>query len=941
MPNFYTMIVLEVVFLMAFLVIMVNTNDLLSKHKQKQLLLLFFSVMLGIVAEWSGSMAALSGGRLRQIHVWTKTAELSITPVVPLLCAEVLIRPAGTFPKHRWLYGVLLLHTGLEIMSAFGGFIFYVDFNGVFCHGPYYWIYLITYLGFSFYALWGGYRVGREYQSRNKIILVLMLLFLLFGVAANQADKSVKSAWLTVAIIVTLIYIFYNDMLQSIDEKTMLLNRTSYRNRLSRLRKPVIIQLLDIDSFKAVSTQYGHDYAEQCLQVIGGIIRKVYGRFGKCYRIDNDEFGVILPLDESSLDELNGQLYAAMEEYRQTDPHLPYISLGHARYEPSQGNVQEAEQAAFSCLYRNKARNKIKYGPIPSHTLQTDKLPTAPSEEQTPSSKALDTSGLTDRTFTAFSGTAVRNYIYLCNMNTGVSRWSPAAVQYFGLPGEYMFEAGKIWESYIHPQDRQMYHDNIEAVFTGRSSVHELEYRVMNRLGEYVVCTCRGVVLKGNGTDPDLFAGTIINHGIIDNVDPVTSLHTNAEFTKSIHRLIEERTAACVIKVGIEHFRHINAMYGHEGGNQVLRLFGVELQDLVAGKGRVFRLAGAKFAFYLYDVGQDEAREFFRQLCDVAENNIQINNLRIPLRIYGGAMLLDNRHSYNEYIVRSSLIYAMEQSQENYRGELVFAQDVKQAIDVENIQLHTDIHRSAIEGCRNFFLCYQPIVSFSTGKIIGAEALLRWKQEPYGVVPPDSFIPWLENDPAFIPVGNWILRQAIQETQPMRQADPSFILNVNITDTQLEYSGFREDVLNILAETGCPPENLCLELTERCRRMDPVFLADELRFFRSHGVTIAIDDFGTGTSSLMLLLQLPVDELKVDRFFLSNIFTNKNDRCLLESIIWSAKKMGFRVCVEGIETKEQYDLINSLAGDCYQGYYASKPLSIDGFLAFYDEKSGS
>lgn len=938
MLDFYTVIVAEVVILMLFLMAWANTDNLLSALKRKQFLLLFFSVIVSILAEWSGSMAALSGGRLRPIHVWTKMVELSITPVVPFLCGQILVWSADSAPKNKGLYGVLLVHTGLELLSVFSGWIFYVDENGVFRHGPGYGIYLLTYLGISVYALWVGYRVCRQYQNKNKVMLILMLAFLLFGIAANQIDKTIKTAWLTVALVVTLMYIFYNDMVKRVDERTMMLNRASYDHHLVSLRGASTIQMFDIDDFKTVNEEQGRLYADQCLRIIGGMIRKVYGRYGKCYRVGGDEFCVVLDSYRGSIDELNEQFYEVMDAHRKTDPCLPYISLGYYRYEPSTGNIQDAVHAADTAMYRNKERNKIKYGRIKANAHQKPDFSPARALTQAPAPAELDTSGLTGRTFTAFSGTSLRSYIYLCNMNTGVSRWSPTAVQYFGLPGEYMFEAGKIWESFIHPQDRQMYHENIEAVFSGHSQVHEMEYRVKNRLGEYVVCTCRGVVLKGNDVDPDLFAGTIINHGIVDDVDPVTNLHTNTEFTKSIHRLIEERTAACVVKLGIEHFRHINAMYGQEGGNQVLRLFGIELQELVEGKGRVFRLDGAKFAFYLYDVDQEKAREFFHRLRGVAENNIQINNLRLPLRIYGGAMLLDSRHSYNEYMVRSSLIYAMEQSLENYRGELVFAQDIHQAINVENIQLHTDIHRSAIEGCRNFFLCYQPIVSFSTGKIIGAEALLRWKREPYGVVPPDSFIPWLENDPAFIPVGNWVLRQAIQETEPLRREDPGFILNVNITDTQLEYSGFREDVLNILADTGCPPENLCLELTERCRHMDPEFLSDELRFFRSHGITIAIDDFGTGTSSLTLLLQLPIDELKVDRFFLLRIFTNKNDRYLMESILISAKKMGFRTCVEGVETQEQYDLIASLGGDCYQGYYATKPLAIEGFLGFCRER---
>ena len=121
--------------------------------------------------------------------------------------------------------------------------------------------------------------------------------------------------------------------------------------------------------------------------------------------------------------------------------------------------------------------------------------------------------------------------------------------------------------------------------------------------------------------------------------------------------------------------------------------------------------------------------------------------------------------------------------------------------------------------------------------------------------------------------------------------------------------------------------------------MDFDFLSDELKFFRSHGIAIAIDDFGTGFSSLTLLLQLPVSEIKVDRFFLSEIFTNDNHRYLVESILQLAGKVGFSTCVEGIETQEQYELIASLGGYCYQGYYASKPVPIEGFLNFYRENS--
>lgn len=939
MLTFYSAIVFEIVFLMIVLSIMAQTNDQLSQEKCRLFQLLFFSIIVAILAEWIGSMTVLFGNGLRQIHIhiWTKVVELSLTPVTPFLCAKILDSSTMARRWNKRVVVLLILHTGLEIFSAFSGFIFYVDGSNVFQHGPFYWIYWLAYLCGGLCVLQVGYRVGRRYQSRNKFVLVLLLLFLVCGVTVNQMDKSVKTAWLTVSIVVVLIYAFYNDMMRRIDDMTMLLNRTSYQNRLRRLHDSAILQFFDVDFLKSINNEYGHLYGDHCLQVIGCIIRDTYGRYGRCYRIGGDEFCVILSGKQLPIEEWNEAFFTAMEKRRETDPHFPHISIGYAKYEPGAGRIQEAVQIANAALYRNKERNKIRYGPLPP--IQREMLLKGQGqakEQLVPGT--LDTSGLTDRIFAAFSGTSDRSYIFLCNMNTGVSRWSTAAVRYFGLPGEYMFDAARIWEVYIHPQDRQMYREDIDAVFSGHKMVHEMEYRARNRLGEYVVCTCHGVVLKGNGEAPDLFAGTINNHGIVDDVDPITSLHTYEEFSKSIHRMLKERTRACVMKLGIEHFRFVNAMYGQQGGNQVLRLLGIELQELVEGKGRVFRLEGAKFALYLYHTDEEEALEFFHNVRIFAEERICINKLKIPLRIYGGAVFLDGKHFYNDSIIHSSLIYAMRQSLETAHGGLVVSKDFRQEFKGENINLHKDIHRSAVEGCKGFFLCYQPIISLSTEKVIGAEALLRWKQEPYGLVPPDNFIPWLENDPVFIEVGNWVLRQALTETAPLRQADPDFIVNVNIANTQIEHRNFREDVLNIMAETNCPPKNLCLELTERCNRMDMAFLADELKFFRSHGITIAADDFGTGYSSLTLLLQLPIDELKVDRAFLSKLFIDPRYHNMMECIMYGSQKSGIRTCVEGVETKEQYELIASMGGDYYQGYYASKPVPIGEFLEFYQKR---
>lgn len=169
---------------------------------------------------------------------------------------------------------------------------------------------------------------------------------------------------------------------------------------------------------------------------------------------------------------------------------------------------------------------------------------------------------------------------------------------------------------------------------------------------------------------------------------------------------------------------------------------------------------------------------------------------------------------------------------------------------------------------------YQPIADTKTGKIRGMEALLRWELEPYGMVSPGVFMEWLEQDPCIFDLGNWILRTALTDVQKLRKETEGFFVNVNVAAAQLERREFRSAVMNILKETGAKPEELCLELTERCRDLDIHFLRGEVEFFHSQGIKIALDDFGTGNSSLSLALELPFDELKVDMSFIRDIKQN-------------------------------------------------------------------
>lgn len=259
----------------------------------------------------------------------------------------------------------------------------------------------------------------------------------------------------------------------------------------------------------------------------------------------------------------------------------------------------------------------------------------------------------------------------------------------------------------------------------------------------------------------------------------------------------------------------------------------------------------------------------------------------------------------------------------------------------KTVKLLSVLRNSILNNCKGFYLVYQPVVSSKTGELVGMETLLRWKGAPYGEIPPGVFIPWLEKDTAFFELGNWILTQALTEGKEFLRDNPNLVLNVNLSYAQLERSEFRNSFLSILLGTGFPPEHLCLELTERCRFLDINVLRNEVIFLKSYGIKIALDDFGTGFASLDLLRELPVDCIKIDRSFVTEIEKSAVTQSIVRALTNCAKELNIDVCVEGIEDEQRMNYMKEYPSTSYQGYLFSRPIPKAKFkeLELYKKKN--
>ena len=548
----------------------------------------------------------------------------------------------------------------------------------------------------------------------------------------------------------------------------------------------------------------------------------------------------------------------------------------------------------------------------------------------------LDKSELDSKLFDGFADTSNRRYIYISNFKTGVTRWSKNAVDDFGLSGEYMLDAIQEWSTYIHPADREKFLKDINEVFLGQKARHSMDYHVCNKEGEYVICTCTGNVMKGNPGEADLFIGSIENHGIADNVDPITNLYNLYQFWNHLKKINNSNSNLTVLLIGVNNFSQINNTYGYSFGNEVLRKFADILQYHVKDRGQVYRSDGARFVCMVSGFSKEEIKDLYKALKWDARHKIYIEDVRCSINISCGAVPYNE--GYDESSLQTCARYAYEQSKDSH-GDIVFFDYDLLEHNKKNIEFMSALRNSILNNFEGFYLCYQPIMGANDEQLIGAEALLRWSMEPFGTVPPGVFIPWLENDPSFFELGNWILRQALIETKDLLKRNPKFVINVNITYSQLSHSTFGNVVKDILEELDFPPQNLCLELTERCRQLEKNYLYEAICFLKSLGIRIAIDDFGTGFSSLNLLGELPIDVLKIDRGFVNDIETNQADQAIVKAVTGCADDLNVHVCLEGLEDRNMIDFVKRYSVYSYQGFYFSRPIRIKEFVEKYFDSS--
>jgi EAL domain-containing protein (putative c-di-GMP-specific phosphodiesterase class I)/GGDEF domain-containing protein len=540
----------------------------------------------------------------------------------------------------------------------------------------------------------------------------------------------------------------------------------------------------------------------------------------------------------------------------------------------------------------------------------------------------MDGIALLSKVFEALADSGKGRYLFITDLKTGLSKWSKDCVDEFGLPDEYVLNAGQVWGEHVHPIDKARYDQSMHDIFEGRTDSHDLVYRAKNKKGEYVTVSCKGKVIRDENDEQMLFVGTMINHGIASEYDSVTNLFTKEKLIDTLADYKDDKERYNILFLGIYNFIDINNVYGYEFGNKVLKTFAEKLLKYV-DEAEVFSAGGTKFAVVSTSLKLKELEKIYGELVEYGKYSIEIDGIHVAIMLGASCTEVTN-FAVDEHTVFSNGLRGLEESMYERHGELYAFSNSTMDKSHERLVILNALRHSIIEDCSGFSLVFQPVIDADGEGFKGAEALVRWKKDPFGSVSPADFIAWLEDDPLFYDLGLWIARNAMKLwKENVLSVRPELNLSINISYTQLERSNFRKDIMAIIREIDFPTDRLKLELTERCTILDKHFLRNEIIYLKSQGIDTIIDDFGTGFSALELLLLLPVAAIKIDKSFVNGIEEDFCKQAVAEAMITCAKKIGLHITAEGIETAITRDALKKFGVTSYQGYFYSKPVSIE------------
>lgn len=519
-------------------------------------------------------------------------------------------------------------------------------------------------------------------------------------------------------------------------------------------------------------------------------------------------------------------------------------------------------------------------------------------------------------------------YPVITDMDTGMTYIPEKTALFFGFDHqeyEHFFEDVLIEK--VNENDIEEYNEEISQRLKGRRLSEELYIRMGNREKDHMMGF--SVEFMHYRENNHCYMVLILkNASAMQDIDPYTYLYGQPRYEKDIARYIKDSRSLAVLEVEIDHIDEFNILYGADFSSVIQKEMALKYISMMDENKTVYHMNNSKFIFILRDADRGEAKLFMNRIRDAVNKTNVFKGYKFDFDLYSSGIMLNDYQGETSTIL-SKLEYMLDRAKETRSRELLFFNDMVLINGQEHVNIMKVIHSSVMNHCDGFYVEYQPIVSSVDGRIAGAEALVRWKNKEYGVVSPGLFIDWLEDTPAMYELGNFVMETSIRDAVEFRKINKDFFININASSEQLSRPVFGFEVADILAKYDFPADHIWLEITERCRDLPIDVIKSVIAFIKETGMNVALDDYGTGSASSQLLVELPIDEVKIDMSFIKGIKDQKKKQGMVKSIVDFANSVGMNSCIEGIEDESVRDYMQRYNSTWFQGYCFSKPVSAE------------
>jgi diguanylate cyclase (GGDEF)-like protein/PAS domain S-box-containing protein len=738
-----------------------------------------------------------------------------------------------------------------------------------------------------------------------------------------------------------------DDLTGLFNRRGLLKQAAPYFDFARRQKENLLLLFIDLDGMKRINDEFGHNEGDNALINTATILNRSFRSSDIIARLGGDEFTVLVTDLNASKEDAIARLNENLKAYNagETRGHKLAFSIGVATLEPERMTCfEELLEQADQAMYEQKRMKRRR-------ATERAQLGHADVESQFALNSipfALPASAKASRNHGTFDHAAIG--MAVVSMDGSWLQVNEALCKLLGYSEQELRATS--FQRLTHQDDLRHVQSYIQRVLEGYIQSHEQEKRYIHEQGHAVWVQWHVSLLKDSETGTKRLFFQV--QDISDRKkaeekltqDTLTGLPNRARFYDllklRVARKQPERQCA-VLLLDVDRFKLVNDSLGNASADQLLIQIAQRVKTCMRQGDVLARVGGDEFAVLLDDVsGEDEASSVATRIQQALSISFNLLGQEVYTTLSIGIALASDYSEHVSDILRDAET-AMHQAKARGKARYeIFGRDMHGEF-MSRLKLETDLRRACER--EELFVDYQPIVSLQNQTLIGFEALVRWRHPEVGLVPPKDFIPVAEETGLILNIGQTVLESACRQAREWQEtysASPPLFVSVNLSVKQFNQPGLVENIASLLDQFQLPPRCLKLEITESVFSDNIEAAVGLLTQLRELGVQLSIDDFGTGYSSLSYLQRFPIDTLKIDRSFVTQMMENEENLAIVRTIVALAQNLGMDVVAEGVETEDQLSLLRKLECENGQGVLFSTPLGgrqLDQFIASYNVES--